>query len=337
LPKPAFHIRIPQLGWGCEGFWRAVDGASHARLALAQALLDAGRASSPCSSGRSEASSAGLPRYPFAVILLPWEPIYRPHLVEQRGAGVDRGRAVARRGARARPPKRTGDRGRHRRLAAGPGGVARAAAPHPTVAQDRTHSSASPRAGWPRGARRALGISGKRASCCASGHVRPLFELGNPFRGPSRGTGTRAIAELGLVPSRHAARIRGSRARARLTTRSAGAAERRLPTDVNVVWGTGIGRRPTHWRATGRRGRGGGALLFDPMAPVYRAADHGGRAAGAMTRRPTVRLGKPSISCPAHRPRRSQTRNAAALAAAGAAIPTSPDAAAQRPTPWLRR
>ena len=103
----------------------------------------------------------------------------------------------------------------------------------------------------------------------------------------------------------------------------AGALERRLFDDVNVVWGTGT----AHAGALARYAVPGRVLVrgfFDPMALAYRAADLVVARAGAMTVAELCAWGKPSILVPLPTAAADhQTYNAAALAAAGAAIELS--------------
>src|SRR5437773_111027 len=98
------------------------------------------------------------------------------------------------------------------------------------------------------------------------------------------------------------------------------AQQRRLLDEVNVVWGTGTAHLP----ALGRYAVAGRVVVqgfFDPMAPVYRAADLVVSRAGAMTVAELCAWGKPSILVPLPTAAADhQTHNAAALAEAGAAI-----------------
>src|SRR2546422_6105451 len=151
-----------------------------------------------------------------------------------------------------------------------------------------------------------------------------VVALGNPIREPEPGNRDAAVAELGLVPSRPPLLVFGGSQGARAIHYAlAGALERRLLDGVNVVWGTGTAQADAlaRYAVAGRvvvRG------FFDPMAPVYRAADMVVARAGAMTVAELCAWGKPSILVPLPTAAADhQTRNASALAAVGAAIQLS--------------
>ena len=148
-----------------------------------------------------------------------------------------------------------------------------------------------------------------------------VFALGNPIRVPEPGSRHAALVELGLLPTRPTLLVFGGSQGARAINYAvAGALERRLLDEVNVVWGTGTAHLP----ALGRYAVAGRVVVqgfFDPMAPVYRAADLVVARAGAMTVAELCAWGKPSILVPLPTAAADhQTQNAAALAEAGAAI-----------------
>src|SRR5438034_9188979 len=107
-----------------------------------------------------------------------------------------------------------------------------------------------------------------------------------------------ALVELGLLPTRPTLLVFGGSQGARAINYAvAGALERRLLDEVNVVWGTGTAHLP----ALGRYAVAGRVVVqgfFDPMAPVYRAADLVVSRAGAMTVAELCAWGKPSILVP---------------------------------------
>ena len=100
----------------------------------------------------------------------------------------------------------------------------------------------------------------------------------------------------------------------------AGAIERGLLGDVNLIWGTGTAHeaRYTPLAAPGRiviRG------FFDPIATAYAAADLVVARAGAMTVSELCAWGKPSVLVPLPSAAADhQTSNARALANAGASL-----------------
>src|SRR5207302_1267612 len=170
-------------------------------------------------------------------------------------------------------------------------------------------------------------------------NVRALVTAGRAWRAVGRvldaeqpvivvGTGGYAAGPVvwraqqrGLLPTRPTLLVFGGSQGARAINYAvAGALERRLLDEVNVVWGTGTAHIP----ALGRYAVAGRVVVqgfFDPMAPVYRAADLVVARAGAMTVAELCAWGKPSILVPLPTAAADhQTQNAAALAEAGAAI-----------------
>src|SRR5437762_1323647 len=122
-----------------------------------------------------------------------------------------------------------------------------------------------------------------------------VFALGNPIRVPEPGSRHAALVELGLLPTRPTLLVFGGSQGARAINYAvAGALERRLLDEVNVVWGTGTAHIP----ALGRYAVAGRVVVqgfFDPMAPVYRAADLVVARAGAMTVAELCEIGRAHV------------------------------------------
>ncbi len=168
-----------------------------------------------------------------------------------------------------------------------------------------------------------------------------VFALGNPIRPPEPGDRAAAARELGLAPERPTLLVFGGSQGARAINYAvAGALERRLFGETNVLWGTGA----AHAAALARYAVPGRVVVrgfFDPMSVAYRAAELVVARAGAMTVAELCAWGKPSILVPLPTAAADhQTRNARALAEAGAAIHVpepelSPHALAERVTGLL--
>ena len=290
-------------------------------LALAQALQDAGKGIEPVLVGAERGIEAQvLPRYPFRHHLLPMEPIYRRtwwNNVRALGTAGRAWRAVGRVLDAERPAIVVGTGG----YAAGPVVWRAQRRRIPTVLQEQNAFPGLATRWLARQARQVhLGFP-EAGKLLRVGPRTAVFALGNPIREPEPGNRDAAVAELGLVPSRPTLLVFGGSQGARAINYAlAGALERRLLDGVNVVWGTGTAQADAlaRYAVAGRvvvRG------FFDPMAPVYRAADIVVARAGAMTVAELCAWGKPSILVPLPTAAADhQTRNAAALAAAGAAI-----------------
>src|SRR2546428_4265336 len=291
-------------------------------LALAQALQDAGKGIAPVFVGAERGIEAQvLPHYPFRHHLLPMEPIYRRtwwYNVRWLLIAGRAWRAVGRVLDAERPAIVVGTGG----YAAGPVVWRAQRRRIPTVLQEQNAFPGLATRWLARRARQVhLGFP-EAGTLLRVGPRTAVFALGNPIREPEPGNRDAAVAELGLVPSRPTLLVFGGSQGARAINYAlAGALERRLLDGVNVVWGTGTAQADAlaRYAVAGRvvvRG------FFDPMAPVYRAADMVVARAGAMTVAELCAWGKPSILVPLPTAAADhQTRNAAALAAAGAAIP----------------
>src|SRR5207302_242865 len=290
-------------------------------LALAQALVDAGRGIEPLLVGAARGIEAQvLPRYPFRHHLLPIEPIYRRAWWKNLRWMLIVGRvwrAVGRVLDEERPAIVVGTGG----YAAGPVVWRAQRAGLPTVLVEENAFPGLTTRWLARRARQIhLGFPEARARLRV-GTATQLFALGNPVRPPEPGARATALAELGLGPERPTLLVFGGSQGARAINYAvAGALERRLLDGVNVVWGTGT----AHADALARYAVPGRVVVrgfFDPIAPVYRAADLVVARAGAMTVAELCAWGKPSILVPLPTAAADhQTHNAAALAAAGAAI-----------------
>lgn len=295
-------------------------------LALAQALVEARADVEPVLVGAERGIEAQvLPRYPFRYQLLPIEPIYRRTWWKNLRWPLIAGRvwrSVGRVLDVERPAVVVGTGG----YAAGPvvwraqrAGIATA------LVEENAFPGLTTR--WL--ARRArqvhLGFPEARARLTAGPHTA-VFTLGNPVRPPQPGDRGAALATLGLEPSRPTLLVFGGSQGARAINYAvAGALERRLLDAINVLWGTGA----AHADALARYAVPGRVLVrgfFDPMTPVYRAADLVVARAGAMTVAELCAWGKPSILVPLPTAAADhQSGNAQALAAAGAAVHLAED------------
>ena len=290
-------------------------------LALAQALQDTGRGIEPVLVGAERGIEAEvLPRYPFRHHLLPMEPIYRRTWWKNLSWLLIVGRAwraVGRVLEAERPIVVVGTGG----YAAGPVVWRAQRAGLPTVLVEENAFPGLTTRWLARRARQIhLGFPEAREQL-RLGPDTAVFALGNPIRRPELGSRAAALDELGLEPERPTLLAFGGSQGARAINYAvAGALERRLLDGVNVVWGTGT----AHADALARYAVPGRVVVrgfFDPIAPVYRAADLVVARAGAMTVAELCAWGKPSILVPLPTAAADhQTHNAAALAAAGAAI-----------------
>ena len=290
-------------------------------LALAQALVDAGRGIEPLLVGAARGIEAQvLPRYPFRHHLLPIEPIYRRAWWKNLRWMLIAGRvwrAVGRVLDEERPAIVVGTGG----YAAGPVVWRAQRAGLPTVLVEENAFPGLTTRWLARRARQIhLGFPEARARLRV-GTATQVFTLGNPVRPPEPGARATALAQLGLGPERPTLLVFGGSQGARAINYAvAGALERRLLDGVNVLWGTGM----EHADALARYATPGRVVIrgfFDPMTVPYRAADVVLGRAGAMTVAELCAWGKPSILVPLPSAAADhQTNNARALADAGAAI-----------------
>jgi len=316
VPPSAFlaAMRVLLAGGGTGGHLMPA-------LALAQALQDAGKGIEPVLVGAERGIEAQvLPRYPFRHHLLPMEPIYRRTWWNNLRALVTVGRAwraVGRVLDAEQPVIVIGTGG----YAAGPVVWRAQRRGLPTVLQEQNAFPGLATRWLARRARQIhLGFPEARERLRV-GPRTVVFALGNPIGAPEPGNRHAALVELGLLPTRRTLLVFGGSQGARAINYAvAGALERRLLDEVNVVWGTGT----AHADALARYAVPGRVVVrgfFDPMAPAYRAADLVVSRAGAMTVAELCAWGKPSILVPLPTAAADhQTYNAAALAEAGAAI-----------------
>ena len=290
-------------------------------LALAQALLDAGRGIEPVLVGAERGIEAQvLPHYPFRYRLLPIEPIYRRTWWKNLRWPLIAGRvwrAVGGVLAVERPAVVVGTGG----YAAGPVVWRAQRAGIPTALVEENAFPGLTTRWLARRARQVhLGFPEASARLAVGKHTQ-VFTLGNPVRPPEPGDRGVALAGLGLLPSRPTLLVFGGSQGARTINYAvAGALERRLLDAINVLWGTGA----AHADALARYAVPGRVVVrgfFDPMTPAYRAADLVVARAGAMTVAELCAWGKPSILIPLPSAAADhQSQNARALADAGGAI-----------------
>jgi len=326
MPHSAFHIphwvgavRILLAGGGTGGHLMPA-------LALAQAFAEARSDIEPLLVGAERGIEAQvLPHHPFRYRLLPIEPIYRRTWWKNLRWPLIAGRvwrAVGGLLAVERPAVVVGTGG----YAAGPVLWRAQRAGIPTALVEENAFPGLTTRWLARRARQVhLGFPEARARLAVGKHTE-VFTLGNPVRPPQPGDRGAALAELGLSPSRPTLLVFGGSQGARAINYAvAGALERRLLDAINVLWGTGA----AHAAALARYAVPGRVVVhgfFDPMTAVYRAADLVVARAGAMTVAELCAWGKPSILIPLPSAAADhQTRNADALAAAGAAIHLAED------------
>jgi len=310
-------------------------------LALAQALREVRRDIEPVLVGAARGIEAEvLPRHPFRHYLLPIEPIYRQAWWKNLRWPFVAGRvwrAVGRVLDVERPAIVIGTGG----YAAGPVVWRAQRRGLPTALQEQNAVPGLTTRWLARRARQVhLGFPEARERLRVARDAA-VFALGNPIRPPEPGDRAAAARELGLAPERPTLLVFGGSQGARAINYAvAGALERRLFGETNVLWGTGA----AHAAALARYAVPGRVVVrgfFDPMSVAYRAAELVVARAGAMTVAELCAWGKPSILVPLPTAAADhQTRNARALAEAGAAIHVpepelSPHALAERVTGLL--
>ncbi|HYK10014.1 MAG TPA: UDP-N-acetylglucosamine--N-acetylmuramyl-(pentapeptide) pyrophosphoryl-undecaprenol N-acetylglucosamine transferase [Gemmatimonadales bacterium] len=148
-----------------------------------------------------------------------------------------------------------------------------------------------------------------------------VFTFGNPTRPPEPGDRTEALKALGLDPSLPTLLVFGGGQGARaINYAMAGVLEHGHLNDVNLIWGTGA----ANFAGLSGYARAGKVVLqgfFDPMAPIYRAADLVVCRAGALTIAELCAWGKPSLLIPLPTAAANhQLQNARAMSAANASV-----------------
>lgn len=290
-------------------------------LALAEALREARPDVEPVLVGAARGIEASvLPQRAFRYHLLPLEPIYRHAwwrnarwpLVAWRAW-----RAVGRLLDAERPAVVIGTGG----YAAGPVVWRAQRRGIPTALQEQNAFPGLTTRWLARGAEQVhLGFP-EAAARIAVGRRTAVHAPGNPIRPPEPGDPRAARASFGLAPDRATVLVMGGSQGALAINRVVGAAlaGQALP-GVNLLWGAGA----THAAAAARFEEPGRVVVrgfFDPIAAAYRAADLVVCRAGAMTTAELCAWGKPSVLVPLPSAAADhQTRNAQALAAAGAAV-----------------
>jgi len=291
-------------------------------LALARALRELRPEIEPVLAGAARGLEARvLPRHPFRHHLLPFEPLYRRAwwrnarwpLVAWRVW-----RAVGRVLAAERPAVVIGTGG----YAAGPLVWRAQRAGLPTALQEQNAFPGITTRLLARRARQVhLGFP-EAADRLAPGTDTTVFTLGNPIEPPTdQRNADAARREFGLATGRPTALVFGGSQGARaLNLALAGALERRLLGETNVLWGTGEAHHASFasHEAAGRVAVRG---FFDPMGLAYEAADLVVCRSGAMTVAELCAWGKPSVLVPLPSAAADhQTHNARALVDAGAAV-----------------
>jgi len=292
-------------------------------LALAQELKRVRPDVEPVLVGAQRGIEASvLPRYPFRFLLLPAEPIYRRKWwrnLRWPWVAWRMWRETTRVLERERPPLVIGTGG----YAAGPLLWRAQRRGFPTVLQEQNALPGITTRLLARNARQIhLGFPEGREHI-APGPRTEVFSLGNPIRTPEPGDRASALRELGLAADRPTMFVFGGSQGALALNRAVGdAVSGGLLDGVNVIWGTG----DAHIARFGALARPGVVVrgFLDPIAVAYRAADLIVCRAGAMTVAEVCAWGKPSVLVPLPTAAADhQTKNARALAAAGAAIELS--------------
>ena len=155
----------------------------------------------------------------------------------------------------------------------------------------------------------------------APGPDTQVFAFGNPIRPPEPGDQGDALRRLGLDPARATVLVFGGGQGARAINYAlAGALEHGHLGPVNLIWGTGTANY-ADLSGYARPGRVVVEGYFDPMAPVYQAADLVVSRAGAVTIAEVCAWGKACVLIPLPTAAANhQLENARAMAGAGAAV-----------------
>ncbi len=291
-------------------------------LALAQALTELRPDVEPVLVGAKRGVEASLlPRRPFRFHLLSAEPLYRrawwrnarwPLVALRVGREC---RAVL----RAEEPRVVIGTGGY---AAAPMLAAAALAGIPLVLQEQNAVPGLVTRGFARWARQIhLGFP-EAARFIRAGRDTSVFRFGNPIVPPRTAPSREAArARLGIAPDARVVFVfGGSQGARRLNAVVAQLVELHQLDDLTLCWSTG----EIQWADYGRYHEPPRRLVrpfWDPIAEAYRAADVAVARSGAMTTAELCAFGLPAILVPLPTAAANhQTRNAEALAAAGAAV-----------------
>jgi UDP-N-acetylglucosamine--N-acetylmuramyl-(pentapeptide) pyrophosphoryl-undecaprenol N-acetylglucosamine transferase len=291
-------------------------------LAIAAALAESGAGVEPVLVGaRRGVEATLLPRRPFRFHLLPAEPLYRRAWWRNVRWALAAWPLAAgcRRVLRAeRPAVVVGTGG----YAAAPMLLAAWASGIPLVLQEQNAFPGLTTRWFARRARQVhLGFPE------AERHVRPgpgtrVYTLGNPITPPDAAVGRAAArATLGVpAGARVVFAFGGSQGAQRINAVLAELVDAGRMDHVTLLWGTGEGS----WERYAKYHHPPRRLLrpfWDPIAHAYAAADLAVARSGAMTTAELCAYGLPAILIPLPTAAADhQTRNAEALAAAGAAV-----------------
>ena len=262
-----------------------------------------------------------LPRRPFRYHLLPAEPLYRRAWWRNARWLLATGplAVAARRILREeRPAVVVGTGG----YAAAPLLLAARLARVPLVLQEQNAWPGLTTRWFARGARQIhLGFPEAAAQLRPGRHTR-VYTLGNPIVAPEEAPqGAAARARLGIAPAERVVfAFGGSQGARRLNAVIAEAIDSGRLDDLTICWSTGAAAWE-RYRRYDRRPRCIVRAFWDPIAEAYAAADLVVARAGAMATAELCAFGLPAILVPLPTAAAEhQTRNAEALAAAGAAI-----------------
>lgn len=261
-----------------------------------------------------------LPRHPFRFHLLPIEPIYRRQWWRNFLLPLTwlRATRAADRLLRDEQPDIVVGTGGY---AAGPVVLRAQLAGIPTVLQEQNAFPGITTRWLARRARQVfLGFPEARARLSA-GPLTRIFEFGNPITAPGHVDAQAARRELGVSARQRTVFVFGGSQGARAVNEIvAGAIQKGLLGDVNLIWGTGTAHE-ARYAPLAVAGRIVIRGFFDPIATAYAAADLVVARAGAMTVSELCAWGKPNVLVPLPTAAADhQTSNARALADAGASV-----------------
>jgi UDP-N-acetylglucosamine--N-acetylmuramyl-(pentapeptide) pyrophosphoryl-undecaprenol N-acetylglucosamine transferase len=261
-----------------------------------------------------------LPRHSYPFTLLPLEPIYRHAWwknIRWPVLAVHLWRAIGTLLDETRPALVVGTGG----YASGPVVFLAQRRDLPTAIQESdAHPGLATR--WLSGRARQIHLGFPEAQArLKPGDRTEVYTFGNPIRRPEPGDRVEALQELGLDAGRPTLLVFGGGQGARAVNYAvAGLLEHGHLGDVNLIWGTGVGNFAELSGYT-RPGRVVVQGFFDPMAPIYRAADLVVSRAGALTIAELCAWGKASVLIPLPTAAANhQLENARAMAGAGAAV-----------------